>query len=158
MGLATHFGPWLIGTVKYTTGTTSGLIRNVGATVVAQTKAISFNDAATSVAFCLPAGSFIVNIQCSTTTTYSSAATIICYGNGTQITNSLTITNPANSTPNYTATAAAMSYLTNTGTTPTFVTYTISGTALSSGNSTLYIQYIVRNADGTYTPNAFTGP
>ena len=37
MGFATHLGPWLLGTVKNTTGTTAGTIRNMGATIVAQT-------------------------------------------------------------------------------------------------------------------------
>jgi len=37
MGFATHLGPWLLGTVKNTTGTTAGTIRNMGATTVAQT-------------------------------------------------------------------------------------------------------------------------
>ena len=36
MGFASHLGPWLLGTVKNTTGTTAGTIRNMGATIVAQ--------------------------------------------------------------------------------------------------------------------------
>ena len=30
MGFATHLGPWLLGTVKETTGTTPGTVRNTG--------------------------------------------------------------------------------------------------------------------------------
>ena len=37
MGFATHLGPWLLGTVRNTTGTTVGTIENCGATVVSQT-------------------------------------------------------------------------------------------------------------------------
>ena len=37
MGFATHLGPWLLGTIKNTTGTTVGTIENLGATVVSQT-------------------------------------------------------------------------------------------------------------------------
>ena len=36
MGFATHLGPWLLGTVKDTTGTTAGTIRNTGCTTVAR--------------------------------------------------------------------------------------------------------------------------
>ena len=39
MAVATHLGPWMLGTVKDTTGTTAGLIRNVGSTVSTQSKA-----------------------------------------------------------------------------------------------------------------------
>ena len=36
MAFATRLGPWLLGTVKNTTGTTAGTINNLGATIVAQ--------------------------------------------------------------------------------------------------------------------------
>ena len=42
MGFATHLGPWLLGTVKNTTGTTAGLVRNTGDTVVAQTFKVDY--------------------------------------------------------------------------------------------------------------------
>jgi len=51
MGFATHLGPWLLGTVKNTTGTTAGTIRNTGCTSVAQNATVAFNTtAATQVA------------------------------------------------------------------------------------------------------------
>ena len=56
MGFATHLGPWLLGTVKNTTGTTAGTIKNTGCTVVAQSKAVAFGDSAASLAAALPAG------------------------------------------------------------------------------------------------------
>jgi hypothetical protein len=37
MGFATHLGPWLLGTIKNTTGTTVGSLENLGATVCSQT-------------------------------------------------------------------------------------------------------------------------
>ena len=46
MGFATHLGPWLLGTVKNTTGTTAGSVQNMGGTVVAQTNSTSFGFAA----------------------------------------------------------------------------------------------------------------
>ena len=67
MGFATHLGPWLLGTVKNTTGTTAGLVRNTGTTVVSQT--FKRNYAGTTVAApatntiaCLPAGAQILDI------------------------------------------------------------------------------------------------
>jgi hypothetical protein len=150
MGIATHLGPWLLGTVKDKTGNTSGTARNLGATVVAQTKAIAFGDAAGTTAFALPAGSLILNIQVATTTGFSSGTTIVFSGNGTQITQAVAITNLGYTLPiTMSATAGSSAYITNTGTAPTFVTYTITGTSLSSGNATAYIEYIVRNTDGT---------
>jgi hypothetical protein len=59
MGFATHLGPWLLGTVKNTTGTTAGLIRNTGDTIVAQTIVVGYADINTSLTATLgaiPAG------------------------------------------------------------------------------------------------------
>lgn len=158
MGLATHLGPWLIGTVKTTTGTVAGKIRNVGATVVAQTATVRYNDAAGTLAFAIPAGAMITAIQISTGTAYSSAATIIFSINGTAINSALTITSISTFTPTYVASAAVLTLLSNVGTTDALFTYTITGTALTSGVSYLMVNYIVRNADGTYAPNSVTGP
>jgi len=44
MGFATHLGPWLLGTVKNTTGTTAGTIRNMGATTVNQTATMTVSE------------------------------------------------------------------------------------------------------------------
>jgi hypothetical protein len=46
MGLASHFGPWRLGTVPNTTGTTAGTINNMGATIVAQKAAIAYGTTA----------------------------------------------------------------------------------------------------------------
>lgn len=67
MGFATHLGPWLLGTVKNTTGTTAGTIQNTGTTLVSQTKKVVYDgtvytaDNTTSL-FTIPAGAQIVNI------------------------------------------------------------------------------------------------
>ena len=64
MGFATHLGPWLLGTVKNTTGTTAGTIQNTGATMVAQTVKLNMVDATSATAitcFTLPAGAHIVD-------------------------------------------------------------------------------------------------
>jgi hypothetical protein len=148
MGIATHLGPWLLGTVKDKTGNTSGTARNLGATVVAQTKAIAFGDAAGSVAFTLPPGSLIIKIEYITTTLFNSAATIILSGNGTALNTALTITSVGGGLVTPITSQAVSTYLSNTGTSPTFVTYALT-TSATSGASTLYIEYIVRNSDGT---------
>jgi hypothetical protein len=62
MGFASHLGPWLLGTVKNTTGTTAGTIRNMGATTVTQTAAVTSADAAASQAFVLPAGAILLEV------------------------------------------------------------------------------------------------
>ena len=81
MGFATHLGPWLLGTVKDTTGTTAGSVRNTGATIVAQTNTASFtfaaiNSSLTGTAFCLPAGALITDAQFLTSEAYSAAVTV----------------------------------------------------------------------------------
>jgi hypothetical protein len=67
MGFATHLGPWLLGTVKNTSGTTAGLVQNTGTTTVSQTKKVAYTGTtvaapATTALFTLPAGAQIINI------------------------------------------------------------------------------------------------
>ena len=71
MGFATHLGPWLLGTVKNTTGTTAGTIQNTGAANVSQTKKVVYDGAVytadtTTTLFTIPAGSQIVAIYIDT--------------------------------------------------------------------------------------------
>jgi hypothetical protein len=71
MGFATHLGPWLLGTVKNTTGTTAGTIQNTGSSVVSQTKKVVYNGAVytadtTTTLFTLPAGAQIDSIHIDT--------------------------------------------------------------------------------------------
>jgi hypothetical protein len=61
MGFASHLGPWLLGTNKYTTGTTAGTIQNMGATIVAQTDTVTFADTTAVTAAVLPAGACITS-------------------------------------------------------------------------------------------------
>jgi hypothetical protein len=71
MGFATHLGPWLLGTVKNTTGTTAGTIQNTGATSVTQTKKVVYDGAiytadTTTTLFTIPAGAQITSIHIDT--------------------------------------------------------------------------------------------
>jgi hypothetical protein len=88
MGFATHLGPWLLGTVRNTTGTTVGTIENIGATVVSQTFKKNYAGqaaSATTDTICvLPAGAQILEINIDTTIAFTgSTAANVSIGNGT---------------------------------------------------------------------------
>jgi hypothetical protein len=90
MGFATHLGPWLLGTVKNTTGTTSGTIQNTGSTSVTQTKKVVYTGAVAAAAvtttlFTLPAGAQITNIHIDTLVAFtgSTAANVVIGTSGT---------------------------------------------------------------------------
>ena len=87
MGLASHLGPWLLGTVKNTTGTIAGEIRNMGATTCAQAFPVAYTDiTAGTYAFTLPAGAQILTAQFNTTTAYATTTpTYALFVNGTAI-------------------------------------------------------------------------
>ena len=139
MGMASHLGPWLLGTVKNTTGTTAGTVRNMGATVVAQQVALV---AGSAVTLMLPAGACVTNISAYMTTgaVGTPAVTIGGTSVGTISTaaglNSLSVT------------AANVGTLLNVGSTDAVLSYT--ATAATAG--TLVVTYVVRNSDGTIAP------
>ena len=88
MGFATHLGPWLLGTVKNTTGTTVGTIENLGATIVSQTFKKNYTGqaaSATTDTICvLPAGAQIVDIKVDTLVAFTgSTAANMQLGDGT---------------------------------------------------------------------------
>lgn len=152
MGLASHLGPWLLGTQKNTTGSTT---RNMGATSVSQFKSVAYTDSAATVACVLPAGSLITNIAIYSSTAFvGTTPTITVSIAGTAVTTALALTSGTaiNSPFTYASTTAAGALLANVGTTDASVTYTIGGTGLSAGAATLVIEYAVRNADGTIYP------
>jgi len=149
MGIATHLGPWLLGTNRYTTGTAATDVRNTGATQVVQTDVVNFNDADAANAFVLPAGSLITSFRFITTTTFDAATTITLSIGATAITAALTVTNPGVYSFTAAATEAAAALWANTGTTDKFVTYTVAQGASTAGVGLLIVEYVVRNADGT---------
>lgn len=149
MGIATHLGPWLLGTNRYTTGTAAADTRNTGATQVVQTDVVNFNDADNANAFVLPAGSLITNFRFITTTTFDAATTITLSIGGTAITGALTVTSPGAYSFASATTEAAAALWANTGATDKFVTYTVSQGASTAGVGLLIVEYVVRNADGT---------
>jgi hypothetical protein len=159
MGFATHLGPWLLGTVKNTTGTTAGTIRNLGATVVSQSKAILYTDiTAATVAFTIPAGSQILTAQFNTTVAYatttptyalfSNAVAINTAANGSVFTNTgivnLLLGNNS---------AAAAVLCNNVGTTDAIITFTQANVTATSGAGFLTITYVVKDSTGTANPS-----
>jgi hypothetical protein len=155
MGFATHLGPWLLGTVKNTTGTTSGTIRNMGATVVAQTIPVTFQtftNSLTGTIGSIPAGSLITDVQIITSTVFSSATTLKITIGGTDVATASTITSVGVTSVAISAGFAPTAA--NTGSTDDLITYTATGTALTTGAATIVIQYVVRNSDGSANPTS----
>ena len=155
MGVASRLGPWLLGTVLNTTGTTAGTIRNMGATAVAQFKAVAYADTtANTVLAVLPAGAAIQNIQFLISTAYTTTnPTFTFYVNGTAITAAITIASPAAGATGVTAFALATTnpgLVTNVGTTDAVISFTQANGGGGTGAGVLSIAYIVRSDDGTY--------
>ena len=155
MGFATHLGPWLLGTVKNTTGTTSGTVRNMGATVVAQTIPVTFNTFTTSLTGTLgsiPAGSLITGVQIITSADFSSATTLKITIAGTDVATASTITSTGFISVTIASTFAALAA--NVGSTDALITYTATGSSLTTGAATVVVQYVVRNPNGAANPSA----
>ena len=160
MGFATHLGPWLLGTVKDTTGTTAGTIRNIGSTEVTQTVTLDFNSingSLTGRAFVLPAGAMVTYYKYYTTATFSGATTVKLTIGATDVTAATTVTGPA-APANMTAATAAdavTSLFNNVGSTDAIVTYTATKAAtLTTGSVTIQVTYTVRGSDGAANPTA----
>lgn len=160
MGFATHLGPWLLGTVKNTTGTTAGTIRNMGATIVAQSGVTTVSDTTATTVFVLPAGAQILSFTFDITTAYAGTT-----GNTITIkagTTTLGTVGGATTTPlavgraTFTVTDANIATYVNVGTTDVLITatYACAGTA-SGGSATLTCNYVVRGSNGAANPTTF---
>jgi len=112
MGFATHLGPWLLGTVKNTTGTTAGTIRNTGCTNVTQNATVAFNTSAATQVAVLPAGALITEVFILQTTTFTSGSsgTVTVLINGTAAA-SATITTGTAGVLSLNGTASSNEYL-----------------------------------------------
>jgi hypothetical protein len=151
MGFATHLGPWLLGTVKNTTGTTAGTIQNMGNTVVNQSTTVAFGTL-TGNAFVLPAGAQVTHVTVVTTTVFSAATTLKLSIGGTDFTTTGTITSVG--AVNLNANATTPGGWLNVGSTDAIVTYTMAGTSLTTGAATVFIMYAVKGSDGVAYPIA----
>jgi hypothetical protein len=159
MGFATHLGPWLLGTVKNTTGTTAGTIRNMGATVVTQTGLTTVNDTTATTEFVLPAGAQILEFIVDITTAYSGTT-----GNTITIQtaagSSLATVGSASTTPlavgraTVAVTGAQIGTYLNVGTSDLVIqaVYACAGTA-SGGAATITCVYVVKDSTGSANPS-----
>ena len=159
MGLASHLGPWLLGTVKNTTGTTAGTLRNMGATLVAQSVAIAYTDiTAGTYAFTLPAGSQIIDASFNTTVAYATTTpTYALFVNAVAINTAAVFTNTGIVNlllGNNNAAGAVL--CSNVGTGDAIITFTQANVTATSGAGILTMRYIVKQSDGTYVPTAST--
>lgn len=152
MGFATHLGPWLLGTVKNTTGTTAGTIRNTGATIVSQSVNTVFGTL-TGTAFVLPAGAQVTSVKVVTTTVFSAATTCKLSIGGVDFTTNGTVTNVGS--VDLSANATTPGGWVNVGSTDAIVTYTLAGAGLTTGAATIIISYVVRESDGSAAPTTF---
>jgi hypothetical protein len=163
MGLSTHLGPWLLGTVKNTTGTTAGTVRNMGATSVVQTGATTVADTTAVTLFVIPAGAQILNFTVDITTPYAGTT-----GNTITIATStgtiLGTVGGASTTPlslgraTFTVTNANIATYVNVGSTDAFITatYACAGAA-NGGAAVVTCHYVVRLSDGVYAPSSSSG-
>lgn len=169
MGFATHLGPWLLGTVKNTTGTTAGTVRNTGTTVVSQTFKKDYTGTTTSgntsTIACLPAGAQIIDINVDTLVAFtgSTAANLIigksgttnAYWTTTDITaagrQATTNANLANWAGAATTAAPAGAGI---GSTDVLVLATLSPTVATATAGTVQytIVYAIKNSDGAPAP------
>jgi hypothetical protein len=160
MGFASHLGPWLLGTNKYTTGTTAGTIQNMGATTVAQVATTTVSDTAATFLFVIPAGSQILDFTVDITTAYAGTT-----GNTITIQtaagNSLATVGGATTTPlavgraTTAYTGAQVATMLNVGSTDLIVNviYACAGTA-SGGAATITCLYIVKGSNGVMYPTS----
>ena len=153
MGFATHLGPWLLGTVKNTTGTTAGTVQNTGCTIVAQTFNLTAAQVATGSisAGYIPAGALITSVQILTTTLFASATTLKVTIAGTDVNTASTITNAG--TVVVTSAATFTPIQANVGSTDAALTFTTTGSS-STGAVTVIVAYIVRDSSGAMQQTA----
>jgi len=157
MGFAAHLGPWRLGTVKDTTGTTAATTSNMGCTVVAQSKATTFADTTATNMFAIPAGAQILNVFLDVTEAFNAGTnnTVTIKAGSTTIA-SVTATSANITTGRATLTLAAPATWVNIGTSDLFITSTFAGTgtAATTGIGYVTVEYVVRNSDGAQAPTA----
>ena len=171
MGFATHLGPWLLGTVKNTTGTTVGSIENLGSTIVSQTFKKNYTGqaaSATTDTLCvLPAGAQIVDLFIDTLVAFTgSTAANLQIGDGTTADLYWATTNvTAQGRQGYTGAAAKLANWAGAASTaspsgigigPTDVrvvaTMTPTVAAVTAGTVQYTVVYVVANSNGAQFP------
>jgi len=173
MGFATHLGPWLLGTIKNTTGTTVGTIENLGATICSQTFKKDYTgqaaSATTDTVCVLPAGAQIVDIKIDTLVAFTgSTAANLTLGDGTtanlywastDVTSQgrLAYTNAAAKLVNWCGAATTASPNgAGIGSTDVKVIATMTPTtsAVTAGTVQYTVIYVVANSNGAQLPSS----
>ena len=176
MGIASRLGPWLLGTIKDTYGTTAGTIYNMGATIVLQSNsyttpagvstAAPYTGTATTVAV-LPAGAIIHAIIADVTTAFvgASGATTLTFQTGNATTGLSTNFAAATAMGSLSGTSTLavgrstvspnttnLALYNNIGTSDLIVqvVFATAGNYTSGGSVNIQVVYAVRNPDGTY--------
>jgi hypothetical protein len=163
MGFATHLGPWLLGTVKNTTGTTAGTIRNMGATVVSQSyvapKGVILATPAAQQLFVLPAGAQILrfNIYVTTALTGATNCGITIGTSGTANYYMASVNSGATAvqvSPATIAAATAADKIANVGSTDAIIygTFTAATADATAGSIIVAVDYVVRDSSGNANP------
>lgn len=172
MGFATHLGPWLLGTVKNTTGSTVGTLRNTGATTVTQTFKKDYTSTTTGgrtdTIAVLPAGSQIVEVYIDTLVAFTgSTAANVQIGDGTTANlywastdataqGRLSYSGAATKLANWCgATTTASPNGAGIGSTDVKLVATLTPTVatVTAGTIQYTIQYAVANSDGSQYPS-----
>ena len=156
MGFATHLGPWLLGTVKNTTGTTVGTIRNTGTTIVSQTNTLTFANTTAKNLFVIPAGSQILEILIDIATGFNSSGTDLI-DVGTTADNAYYVNDAAAASAGHfvaTLVSTNIAGVLNVGTTDLQITgkYIQSVADATAGLAQITVVYAVKNADGGSFP------
>jgi hypothetical protein len=103
-------------------------------------------------AIAVPAGAQITSVRVVTTTVFSAATTCKLSIGGVDFTTNGTITSVGSVVLEANATTPG-GWL-NVGSTDTFITYTLAGTALTTGAATIQISYAVRDSSGNQSQPA----
>jgi hypothetical protein len=176
MGFATHLGPWLLGTVKHTTGTAVGSLRNIGTTICSQTKKDTYagttvaSPKATTIAV-LPAGAQIIDIVVDTLIAFTtSSAANLTVGDGSTANKYWTTTDilAAGRAADTGKVIAEFAGATSTaspdgigiGPADKKIVATLSPATSTVGVGTVQytVIYAVHEADGSSNPTTYTGP
>jgi len=163
MGFATHLGPWLLGTVKNTTGTTAGTIRNMGATIVAQTytapTSVILASPTAQQMFVIPAGAQIMRFDIYVTTALTGASNcgVVIGTSGSSnfyMTTLNTGTTAVQVSPATIAAATQAAKVNNVGTTDAIIfgTFTAATADATAGSIVVSVTYTVRDSDGSANP------
>ena len=149
MSFTTFSGPVRAGTVRYTTGTTPGLVDNTGVVILAQSAPLSLTSSVVAV---LPAGSQIHEFYIDVTTLFTTGATL-AIGDGITVDKYVTaITTPAVGRQAITFTSAQLIAMQNIGTTDVAITITMAGTTAIAGAGFITIEYVQKTSTGLEAP------